>query len=129
MEEFILLEAVEERNEDDVINAPEEITNTHSIENLNLLKVEEERNEDDDINAPQYLEIFNSPCYELQREKIAIKRLLGSGNFGEVYKATLGKDTVAVKSLKGRYFTLPCRFGSGIRAGDDSGKGRKYRRF
>ena len=106
MEEFILLEAVEERNEDDVINAPEEITNTHSIQNLNLLKVEEERNEDDDINAPQYLEIINSPCYELQREKIAIKRLLGSGNFGEVYKATLGKDTVAVKSLKGKIFHI-----------------------
>ena len=31
MEEFIPLEVVEERNEDDVINVPEVITNTHSI--------------------------------------------------------------------------------------------------
>ena len=106
MEEFIHLEVVEERNEDDVINVPEEITDTHSIENLNLLEDEEERNEDDDINAPKYLEKINSPCFELQRDKIAIKRLLGSGDFGEVYKATLGKDTVAVKSLKGKTFHI-----------------------
>ena len=142
MEEFIPLEGVEERNEDDVINVPEVITNTHSIEDLNLLEDEEEQNEDDVINVPEgiidthpmeelnlleaeeernvddgikareYLKIINSPSFELKREKIEIGRLLGSGNFGEVYKATLGKDTVAVKSLKGRsvsytHLTLP----------------------
>ena len=136
MEEFIPLEVVEERNEDDLINVPEEITNTHSIENLNLLEdeeeqneddvinipegiidthpmeelnlleAEEERNEDDGINAREYLEIFNSPSFELKREKLEIERLIGSGNFGVVYKATLDNDTVAVKSLKGKTFHI-----------------------
>ena len=136
MEEVIPLEVVEERNEDDVINVPEVITNTHSIDNLNLLEeeeeqnegdvinvpegiidthpmeelnlleAEEERNEDDNKNAPEYLEIINSPSFELKREKIEIERLLGSGNFGVVYKATLDNDTVAVKSLKGKTFYI-----------------------
>ena len=136
MEEVIPLEVVEERNEDDVINVPEVITNTHSIENLNLLEdeeeqneddainvpegiidthpmeelnlleAEEERNEDDNKNAPEYLEIINSPSFELKREKIEIERLLGSGNFGVVYKATLDNDTVAIKSLKGKTFHI-----------------------
>ena len=134
MEEFIPLEVVEEKNEDDVINVPEVITNTHCIENLNLLEneeeqnedhvinvperiidkhpmeelnlleAEEERNEDDGINAREYLEIINSPSFGLKGEKIEIERLLGSGNFGVVYKATLDNDTVAVKSLKGKTF-------------------------
>ena len=136
MEEFIPLEVVEERNEDDVINVPEVITNTHSIENLNLLEdeeeqneddvvkvpegiidthpmeelnlleAEEERNEDDGINAREYLERIIRPSIELKREKIEIERLIGSGNFGVVYKATLDKDTVAVKSLKGKTFHI-----------------------
>ena len=136
MEEFIPLEVVEEKNEDDVINVPEVITNTHCIENLNLLEneeeqneddvinvperiidkhpmeelnlleAEEERNEDDNTNAPEYLEIINSPSFELKREKIEIERLLGSGNFGVVYKATLDNNTVAVKSLKGKTFHI-----------------------
>ena len=136
MEEFIPLEVVEEKNEDDVINVPEVITNTHCIENLNLLEneeeqneddvinvperiidkhpmeelnlleAEEERNEDDGINAHEYLEIINSPSFELKREKIEVERLLGSGNFGVVYKATLDNDTVAVKSLKGKTFHI-----------------------
>ena len=136
MEEFIPLEVVEEKNEDDVINVPEVITNTHSIDNLNLLEeeeeqnegdvinvpegiidthpmeelnlleAEEERNEDDGINAREYLDIINSPSFELKREKIEIERLLGSGNFGVVYKATLDNDTVAVKSLKGKTFYI-----------------------
>ena len=136
MEEVIPLEVVEERNEDDVIKVPEVITNTHSIDNLNLLEeeeeqnegdvinvpegiidthpmeelnlleAEEERNEDDGINAREYLEIINSPSFELKREKIEIERLLGSGNFGVVYKATLDNDTVAVKSLKGKTFYI-----------------------
>ena len=106
MEEFILLEVVEERNEDYVINVPEEITATHSMEELNLLKVEEERNVDDGIKAREYLKIINSPSFELKREKIEIERLLGSGNFGEVYKAVLDNDTVAVKSIKGKTFRI-----------------------
>ena len=136
MEEFIPLEVVEERNEDDVINVPEEITNTHSMEELdlpedeeerneddvinvpegiidthpmeelNLPEAEEEQNEDDGINAHEYLEIINSPSFELKRKKIEIERLLGSGNFGEVDKATLDKDTVVVKSLKGKTFHI-----------------------
>ena len=71
------------------------------MEELNLLEVVEERNYDDVVNVPEYLEIVSSPSFELKREKIEIERLLGSGNFGEVYKATLDNDTVAVKSLKG----------------------------
>ena len=136
MEEFIPLQVVEERNEDNVINVPEVITNTHSIENLNLLEdeeeqneddainvpegiidthpmeelnlleAEEERNEDDGINAREYLEIINSPSFELKREKIEIESLLGSGNFGVVYKAPMDNDTVAVKSLKGKTFHI-----------------------
>ena len=78
------------------------------MEEHNLLEVVEERNEDDVVNVPEYSEIINSPCFELKREKIAVKRLLGSGNFYKVYKATLDNDTVAVKSLKGKtlYITL-----------------------
>ena len=78
------------------------------MEELNLLEVVEERNEDDVVNVPEYLEIINSPSFELKREKIEIESLLGSGNFGVVYKATLDNDTVAVKSLKGKtlYITL-----------------------
>ena len=159
MEEFIPLEGVEERNEDDVINVPEVITNTDSIENLNLLEdeeeqneddvinvpegiidthpmeelnlleAEEERNEDDGINAREYLEIINSPSFELKREKIEIERLLGSGNFGVVYKATLDNNTVAVKSLKGKTFHITLSLWKRHRAGDDSEKGRKCRQF
>ena len=76
------------------------------MEELNLLEAEEERNEDDGINAREYLEIINSPSFELKREKIEIERLLGSGNFGVVYKATLDNNTVAVKSLKGKTFYI-----------------------
>ena len=76
-------------------------SNTHPMGELNLLEVLEERNYDDVVNVPEYLEIINSPFFELRREKIETERLLGSGNFGEVYKATLDNDTVAVKSLKG----------------------------
>ena len=104
MEELNLLKVEEARSEDYVINVPERITNTHPMEELNLLEAEEERNEDDNTNAPEYLEIINSPSFELKREKIEIERLLGSGNFGKVYKATLDNDTVAVKSLKGKTF-------------------------
>ena len=106
MEELNPLEVVDERNEDDVVNASERRTNTHPTMEFNLPEVEGERDEDDGINVPEYLEIINSPSFELKREKIKIERLLGSGNFCKVYKATLDKDTVAVKSLKGKTFLI-----------------------
>ena len=70
--------------------------------NMDVIKKEE-----DDVNhvknrSPQYMEISEIQSFELKRDDVALKRLLGSGNFGEVYKATLGNDTVAVKSLKGK---------------------------
>ena len=94
------------------------------MEEPNLLEVEGERNEDDDINVPEYLEIINSPSFELKREKIKIERLLGAGNFCKVYKATLDNDTVAVKYLKGETFYIILSLW-GIHAFDDSGSGRK----
>ena len=106
MEELNHLEVVDERSEHDVVNVPERRTNTLSSGQLNLAAVEEGRNEDDGINVPEYLEIINCPSFELKREKIKIERLLGSGDFGEVYKATLDNDTVAVKSLKGETFHI-----------------------
>ena len=101
------------------------------MDELNLLEVVEERNEDDVVNVPEYSEIINSPSFELKREKIAIERLLGSGNFCKVYKATLDNDTVAVKSLKGKTFYLPCQIFMGwrIHAGDYSESGRKCIQF
>ena len=106
MEELNHLEVVDERNEHDAVNVPERRTNTLSSVELNLVAVEEERNEDDGINVPEYLEIINSPSFERKREKIKIERLLGSGDFGEVYKASLDNDTVAVKSFKGETFYI-----------------------
>ena len=64
--------------------------------------VEEEEDVNHIINrSPQYMEISEIQSFELKRDDVALKRLLGSGNFCEVYKATMGNDTVAVKSLKG----------------------------
>ena len=76
------------------------------MEELNLLEVEGERNKGDEINVPEYLEIVNSPSFEMKREKIKIERLLGSGNFCKVYKATSDNDAVAVKCLKGETFHI-----------------------
>ena len=68
--------------------------------------------EEENVNhSPQYMEISEIQSFELKREDVALKRLLGSGNFGEVYKATMGNDTVAVKSLKGKIcLALSCLF-------------------
>ena len=79
-------------------------TYSHPTGQFNMDVIEKE---EDDVNnvinrSPQYMEISEIQSFELKRDDVALKRLLGSGNFGEVYKATLGNDTVAVKSLKGK---------------------------
>ena len=69
----------------------------------------EERNADHVTNHAQYVEINDIHSYELKRDDIKFERLVGSGNFGEVFKATIDNNIVAVKSLKGKiYVTLPC---------------------
>ena len=78
-------------------------THSHSIEELNTDFVEE-REVEYVIDRAQCMEISEIYSFELKRDDIKFERLLGSGNFGEVYKATLGKDIVAVKSLKGERY-------------------------
>ena len=63
-------------------------------------------NSDDIVHQPaEYMDITDIHSSELERDDIKFVRLLGSGNFGEVFKATMGNNTVAVKSLKGETFT------------------------
>ena len=52
----------------------------------------------------EYMDIGDFHSFELERDDIKFVKLLGSGNFGEVFKATMGNGTVAVKSLKGDIF-------------------------
>ena len=80
-----------------------ERTYSHPTGQFNMDVVEEEEDVNHIINrSPQYMEISEIQSFELKRDDVALKRLLGSGNFCEVYKATMGNDTVAVKSLKGK---------------------------
>ena len=59
-------------------------------------------NAGDTRNNFQYMDIDEINSFELERNDIRFERLLGSGNFGEVYKATMVNKTVAVKCLKGK---------------------------
>ena len=69
----------------------------------------EERNADHVTNHAKYVEINEIYSYELKRDDIKFERLVGSGSFGGVFKATFDNNTVAVKPLKGKiYVTLPC---------------------
>ena len=65
------------------------------------MDVVEEGNVNHEMNHAQYMEISEIQSFELKRDDVKFERLLGSGNFGEVYKAKMGNDKVAVKSLKG----------------------------
>ena len=56
------------------------------------------------MNDSHYMDLNVTPCIELERNKIKYIKLLGSGNFGEVYKAIFDDTAVAVKSLKGEIF-------------------------
>ena len=79
------------------------------------MDVIEERNIYDVINHAPYMEISDIPSFEMERGNIEFVRLLGSGNFGEVFKATMGHVTVAVKSLKGEINTFHfCTFLSSL---------------
>ena len=105
-------------------------TYSHPTGQFNMDVVEEEVANHVINHSPQYMEISEIQSFELKRDDVALKRLLGSGNFGEVYKATIGNDTVAVKSLKGKTCLLfSCLFidvhqpyGKGYHAGDTHSK-------
>lgn len=78
------------------------------MENIGM-DVDAVTNTSDIMNNFQYTEIDEISSFELERNDIRFGKLLGSGNFGEVYKATMGLETVAVKCLKGKnYNTFDC---------------------
>ena len=52
------------------------------------MNVLEEGNVNHEMNHAQYMEIDEIQSFELKRDDIKFERLLGRGNFGEVYKAT-----------------------------------------
>ena len=78
----------------------------HEAEEIHMEVAMPGKNSDDTVHQPaEYMDISYIHSFEVERNDIKFVRLLGSGNFGEVFKATVGNDTVAVKSLKGETFT------------------------
>ena len=67
-----------------------------------MLPAPENQNNDDVISG----------IFELDRDQITLVRILGTGNFGQVSKATYGDSRleVAVKSLKGIVISVKIRF-------------------
>ena len=60
---------------------------------------------EDTINSVHHMDVNkNGDSFELERDDIKLVSLLGSGNFGEVFKATMGNETVAVKRLTGEIY-------------------------
>ena len=79
----------------------------HEREEIHMEVVIPGTNSDHTVHQPaEYMDISHIHSFELERNDIKFVRLLGSGNFGEVFKATMGNDTVAVKCLKGESITL-----------------------
>ena len=62
-------------------------------------------NTGDTVNNFQYMDIDEISSFELERNEIRFERLLGSGNFSEVYKAIMGNKTVAVKYVKDKNYS------------------------
>ena len=83
-----------------------QVNAAHEAEEIHMDVALPDTNSDNTVHQPaEYMDISDIHSFELARDDIKFARLLGSGNFGEVFKATVGSDTVAVKSLKGETFT------------------------
>ena len=62
-------------------------------------------------HASEYSSLsLRTRSWEVPRERLSIEKIIGKGAFGQVAKATVenlrgtqGKETVAVKMLKGEY--------------------------
>ena len=59
-----------------------------------------------DVAISSVAEYQNADDFRLDRDQITTIRVLGSGNFGQVFKAVYGpsRAEVAVKSLKGTFY-------------------------
>ena len=90
----------------DITIALFQVNIAHEREDIQMEVAMPGTNSDDTVHqAAEYMDISDIHSLELERDDIKFVRLLGSGNFGEVFKANMGNDTVAVKSLKGETFT------------------------
>ena len=59
---------------------------------------------EDTINSVHHVDVNETDPFELERDDIEFVRPLGSGNFGEVFKASMSNETVAVKRLTGEIY-------------------------